>query len=64
MDEQLFLLLMKDRWNAEDFAEYYRLTAKTATQAQKPVEYKVGDIRTDSAGIWKKIDTNTWELIG
>lgn len=64
MNEQLYILLMKDRWNAEDFAEYERLTAKTTTQAQKPIEYNIGDTRTDSAGTWQKTDVDTWALIG
>ena len=63
MDEQLYILLMKDRWNAEDFTEYERLTAKSTMQAHQPIEYNIGDTKTDSAGTWRKIDANTWELI-
>ena len=65
MDEQLFYLLMKDRWNDKDFTLYSKLANEQTPKVkpQMPQHYNIGDTKTDECGIWKKINETTWELI-
>lgn len=66
MKDEVFYLLMKDHWTAEDFAEYDKLTKKpiqTPIKKEKPV-YEIGDIMIAEDGwTYKKIDENTWEVL-
>ena len=65
MKDEVFYLLMKDHWTAEDFAEYDKLTRKPAPKTtEEPKTYEIGDTFVDSKGwTWKKIDKNTWEAL-
>lgn len=65
MSEQIYYLLMKDRWNDEDLSLYNKLTNEQTpkTKPQKLQNYNIGDTKTDECGIWRKISDTAWELI-
>lgn len=70
MESAKFYLLMKDHWNASDFAEYNGresdederfILRETPRVVTEQATYEIGDIVTDIYGRkWKKTDLNLW----
>lgn len=70
MESSKFYLLMKDHWNASDFAEYdgresdedERFVLKRTPRVMpEQASYEIGDRVTDIYGRkWKKVDLNLW----
>ena len=70
MESAKFYLLMKDHWNASDFAEYDEresdederfILRRTPRVMPEQASYEIGDRVTDIYGRkWKKVDLNLW----